>query len=222
MKKPVLILLTIFVLTLTACGGASRSTQSNPASGLQGGNAGTLPAATQLIIGTIKLDGTDQAVTAKQAAELLPLWQTMLVLTNSDTAAKAEKEALITQIQETMTDKQTQAIKDMNLTRQDMAGIMQGQGPATGGASGNQSNNTQNGNSSRNSGRTFGPGGGGFPGGGPDGGMPGGGREFGGGQNMSTDQIATAQAARQANENFVPPMLINAVIEYLQKKQVPD
>jgi hypothetical protein len=35
---------------------------------------------------------------------------------------------------------------------------------------------------------------------------------------MSADQIATAQAARQANENSISPMLINAVIDYLQKK----
>jgi hypothetical protein len=222
MKKPTLILLTIFVLTLTACGDASRSTQAGPASGSQSGpNAGALPAATQLIIGTIKLDGTAQAVTTEQAAELLPLWQTMVVLTNSDTAANQEKEALITQIQETMTAEQTQAIKDMNLTREDMSSIMQQQGMTMGGAPDTQSSNSQNGNSSRNSSRNFGPSGGGFPGGGmpPDGGGPGGGGGFGGqGQNMSEDQIATAQAARQANENFVPPMLINAVIDYLQKK----
>jgi hypothetical protein len=49
--------------------------------------------------------------------------------------------------------------------------------------------------------------------------MPAGGfGSSGQGQNLSEDEIATAQASRQANANFVPPMLINAVIEYLQEK----
>lgn len=216
MKKTTLIILTILILTLTACGSAP--TGADPASAPQGGpNAGALPATTQLIIGTIKLDDTAQAVTVEQAADLLPLWQTMLVLTNSDTAADQEKEALIAQIQETMTTEQTQAIQDMNLTREDMASIIQEQGMAMGNS---QSGNTQSRNSTRNNSGGFGPGGGGAPGGMP---MPGGGEvpggRFGGeGQNMSEEQIATAQAARQANENFVPPLLINAVIEYLQEK----
>jgi hypothetical protein len=55
-----------------------------------------------------------------------------------------------------------------------------------------------------------------MPGGG---GMPAGGfGPSGQGQNLSEDAIATAQASRQANANFVPPMLLNAVIEYLQGK----
>lgn len=210
MKKAHLILLTVFILTLTACGSAANAT--GPGAAPQGGpSAGTLPAATQLIIGTIKLDGTDQAVTAEQAAELLPLWQTMLVLSNSDTAADEEKDALVTQIQETMTAGQTQALTAMNLTREDMMSLMQQQTMAAGGA---QSGNSQTGNSTGNSSRDFGPGGFQGP---PDGGFNGGG-PFGGGQNLSADQIATAQAARQAMENTVPPLLINAVIDYLQKK----
>ncbi|MBN2116009.1 MAG: hypothetical protein JW730_05550 [Anaerolineales bacterium] len=216
MKKLPLILFTIFILTLTACGGASN--EADPASAPQGGpSAGALPATTQLIIGTLKLEGTAQTVTAEQAAELLPLWQTLQALSDSDTAADQEKEALIAQIQETMTAEQMQAITAMNLTREDMASIMQEQGMAMGNS---QSSNTRSGNSSRNSGGGFGPGGGGppdemrMPAGG---GMPPGG--FGGeSQNLSQDQIATAQAARQNSENVVPPMLINAVIEYLQEK----
>jgi hypothetical protein len=211
MKKLHFALLTILVLTLAACG-------ASPASAPQGGaNAGELPASTQLIVGTLNLEGTAQAVTAEQAAELLPLWQTMQVLSDSDTAADQEKEALIAQIQETMTAGQMQAITNMQLTRADMAAIMQQQGMAM---ENRQSDNTQSGNSTRNNGGGFGPGGGGPPGGmmAPDErGGPGGGFS-GGGQNLSADQIATAQAARQANENSIPPVLINAVIEYLQEK----
>ena len=213
MKKTTYVVFLLLAMLATACGA---SNGADPASVPQGGpSAGALHATTQLIIGTLKLEGTAQAVTAEQAAELLPLWQTMQVLSDSDTAADQEKEALIAQIQETMTAEQMQAITAMNLTREDMASIMQEQGMAMG----SQSADTQSGNSS-STGRDFGPGGGGPP----DemrvpagGGMPPG--DFGGeGQNLSQDQIATAQAARQNSENFVPPMLINAVIEYLQEK----
>ena len=48
----------------------------------------------QVAIGTIKLDGTENAVTAEQAKELLPLWETLQVLEGSDTAATEEKDAL--------------------------------------------------------------------------------------------------------------------------------
>ncbi len=211
MKKTTIAFFTILILTLTACG---TSSGANPASGSQAGSsAGELPAATQLILGTIRLEGSAQAVTAKQAADLLPLWQTMKVLMSSDTAANEEKEALVAQIQETMTAQQMQAITDMHLTRADMAGLLQQEGTA----SRSQSSSSQSRNSSGNSRRTFGPGGG-FAGGPPDGGFTGG--PGLGGQNVSAEQIATAQAARQTG-NVISPALINAVIEYLQKKAGP-
>lgn len=219
MKKITTTVLIIFIFTLTACGSASN--EADAASVAQNrAAAGELPATTELIIGTLKLDETENAVTAEQAAELLPLWQTLQVLSESDTAAQQETEALITQIQETMTEAQTQAITELNLTREDMRSIMQEQGSTTG--SGFQNSGSQSGISASGGGRVFGPGGGDPPDGipGPGGGdMPAGGfGPSGQGQNLSADQIATAQASRQANANFVPPVLINAVIEYLQEK----
>ena len=215
MKKFTLTILTILILTLTACGSPSNS--ANPASGPQGDPAaGELPATTQLIIGTFKLEETENAVTAEQAAELLPLWQTMQVLSESDSAADQETEALIAQVQETMTAKQMQAITDMNLTREDMMSMMQEQGMAMGGGPTGQNTNSQNGNT--NGGGGFRPGSDEFPGGAPPGGGPGMG-PGGQGQNLSAEQIATAQASRQARSgSFVPPGLVNALIEYLQKK----
>lgn len=221
MKKITLTIFVFLILTLSACG---ISNAANPVSGPQSDPApGALPEATQLIIGTLKLEDTNQSVTAEQAAELLPLWQTMLVLSESDTAAQQETEALITQIQETMTAEQRQAITDMNLTREDMMSIMQEQGLAMGGGpAGGQNTNPQGGDPN---GGGFGPGGfpdgappqGGFPGGGPGGGGPGGGG--GQGSDLTPDQIATAQASRQqGGGSLVPPILINAVIEYLQEK----
>ncbi len=216
MKKFTLTILTILILTLTACG-SKASDSANPASVTESGaSTGALPATTQLIIGTLRLEDTAQAVTAEQAAELLPLWQTLQVLSGSDAAANQEIEALLTQIQETMTAEQMQAITDMNLTREDMFTIMQEQGIVIGGNS--QNSDSQSGNSSNNSGGGFVPGGG-AP---PDGGIPGGGPGFGQsgqGQGLSQDQIATAQASRQERSgNFIPPMLINALIEFLQEK----
>jgi hypothetical protein len=219
MKKFTLTILTILILTLTACGVTANAT--DPASFPQSGaSAGELPVTIQLILGTLKLEETENAVAPEQAAELLPLWQTMLVLSESDTTADQETEALIAQIQETMTAEQMQAITDMDLSREDMMTIMQEQGMAMG-AGGGQ-NNSQGGNSSNNGGAAR-PGGdelqggvppqGGFPGGGPGG--------FGGGQgqNLSPEQIATAQAARQAGGgNVVSPALINALIDFLEQK----
>ena len=216
MKKLTPLFLTLFILSLAACS-ASPSSSANPGSTNQNGSTGELPATTQIALGTLKLDGTDNAVTAEQAAELLPLWETLRDLSTSDTAAQQEIQALDTQIQETMTDQQKQAITSMNLTRQDMFAVLQTQG--TGFGNGQQSNNSQNGNSSGNGNRnfTFGQGAGGPP---PDGGGFPGGQSFGGqGQNRGAEQIATAQAARQAGGgNRIPTPLINALVEFLKKK----
>jgi hypothetical protein len=214
MKKFTCIILTILILTLSACGSASTSNDSSSFPQV-GSPAGELSASAQLIIGTLKLKETQNAVTAEQAAELLPLWQTMQVLSESDSAAVEETEALIAQIQESMTAGQVQAITDMNLTREDMMSIMQEQGMAMG--AGGQGNSSQSGNSS-SSGQAVRPGGGMPP---PNGEFPGGGPGIGGGggQSLSPDQIATAQASRQqSGGSFVPPVLINALIEYLQEK----
>lgn len=220
MKKTTYIVILLLAMVATACGSASNSNRTNRNFGAQNGTAAAeLPATTQLLIGTLKLEGTDQAVTAKQAADLLPLWQTMKVLSESDTAAQQEKDALSTQIQETMTSKQMQAITDMKLTRTDMFTFLQGQGTGNNATSptGGQNSNFQNRSSSGNgNSRRNGQGGGFFPGaGGPP---PNGG--FGGqGQNLNPQQIATAQASRQQrNGNALPPALINALIDYLQKK----
>jgi len=217
MKKTVYITLVLVAIISTACGSAPNNV--NPATSPQGNfTAGELPEMTQLVIGTLKLEDTNQPVSADQAAELLPLWQTMQVLSESDTASQKEIDALVEQIKETMTAEQRQAIKDMNLTREDMTSVLQEQGLAVGnGPAGGQNNNAPGGN--QNGGGGFGPGG--FPGGAPpQGGFPGGGQGGGGqGSGLTPDQIATAQASRQqTGGSRVPPMLVNALIAYLQEK----
>lgn len=217
MKKLTLILLTILALTLTACGA---SDSAAPATVSQTGSAaGSLSGSTLLLLGTLKLDGADQAVTAAQAKELLPLWQVYQSLSTSDTAAQAEITALEKQIEETMTKEQMQAIQAMNLTPQDSFAILQQMG--LGGGRGQSSNNSAN--RQNNNGNNFMPPGGGAPPDGGGGGFPGqggGGNQGDGGQGFSPEQIATAQAARSQQSgggNFMQSGLLNALIQYLQK-----
>ncbi len=212
MKKLTLILLTIFALTLSACNGAATAT---PAGFTAQGDPGTeaLPLSMQLLIGTLKLDGTDQAITAAQATELLPLWQVYQELSSSDNAAQEEIDALVEQIQDTLTSDQMQAITNMKLTRQEMFTAMQELGitterqPGTGGGDNGTFIPGQGG------GGGFQPGGGSAPGGGgpPE------------GQSFSPEQMATAQARQSQNGeggfniNRIPPGLFDALIQYLEK-----
>ena len=217
MKKTTLTILTILILTLTACGGASNNPQAGPADPASS-SENTLPLSTQLLIGTFKLEDTDLAVTAEQANELIPLWQVLQSISSSDTAAQEEMDALVEQIQETMTAEQVQAIEAMNLTSQDMFTIMQEQGLGGGGPQAGSNGDLP---AAPAGGGDFGGGGPPPGGGGPGGGGPGG----GGGQGLSPDQIATAQARREANGNgggfnnnrLLTP-LIGAVIKLLESK----
>ncbi|MGE5250142.1 MAG: hypothetical protein ACM3QS_07980 [Bacteroidota bacterium] len=212
MKKPTLLFLILFSFVLAACGTAplTGTVNQTPA-----GNASvrTLPPLTRLVLGTFKLEGTDQAVTAAQAQELLPLWQVYSSLSQSDTAAQAEVDALVKQIQDTMTAEQTGAIEAMNLTQNDMLTLMQAQGINMGGprASGAQTAG----------GSGFGPGGA-MP---PDGGMPldGGVPGMGPGsvQRSATPAAGSGQSTgSQARPSLdrVPSPLLTALIDLLKQR----
>jgi hypothetical protein len=218
MKKITFTLSAILFLILTACGGASTASQTD-SSKLNDSYENALPVPTQLLIGTFNLEGTEFAVTSAQAKELIPLWQVLQSMNDSGSAAQEEIDALLEQMQQTMTPQQIQAIRDMKLTRQDMFAALQKYGNAD------------------NNGQAFDPNaedsgdGGQHPGGGDSGGAPfagpadGGGHEGGpgGGQGvgLSPDQIATAQASDQQERrpnNTIPSVLVSALIEVLQKK----
>ena len=215
MKKIIASTMILIAFTLSACGTAQTNT---PSAQIEPGN-GELPEITKLVIGTLNLKETENAVTPEQAQELLPLWRVYLSLLSSDTAAQEEIDGLVEQIKETMTSEQLQAITDMNLTQRDIFTLMEEKGLGMGGTQRNNSsggNNTGNGNN--------------FPGGGfggppdgfvpPDGGFQGG--PGGGGQNLNPEQIATAQAARQQGGRgggaFMPTALLDALIKLLQEK----
>ena len=187
-KKIFWMIITLFTLTLTACASIAGTTGTAPNGG---GSAGELPAQTKLILGTIKLEETENAVSAEQAAEIIPMFYVLQDLNESDTAAQEEINSLVSQIEETLTDEQTQAIDAMSLSRQDMFAITQG--------------NSANTNSTEES--TTGGGMGGPPemGGG---GMP------GGGTTTASDDTGT----RPAMDTSTPTALFDAIIKILEKK----
>lgn len=247
MKKKIIIPLLVLAVLLTACGSSQRNFNSNNfnsnGSGQGNGNGNatgngsgqgqaTLPLAEKLAVGTLKLEKTSFALTPKQAADLLPLWQVYSSLITSDTAAQEEKDALAQQIQETMTSDQINNINSMNLTQRDIFSSMQELGLFTQQVNANATPSAN--------GNNFGPGGG-IPGGpeffgGGGGNGTGANRNNGGGTNrnggggfggngaqLSPQQIATAQARRNANggnsnsNRFMTP-LVTAVIKLLQSK----
>jgi hypothetical protein len=204
-------------LSLTACsfnisnilGGNSRRGSSSSST--------ELPTQTKLILGIINLDETENAVTAEQAKELLPMFHVLKDLNESDTAAQEEKTGLTNQIRETLTAEQVNAIESMNLTRRDMFAVMQGNSGGTSSTQGG-TNSTQTG--SRTNGNNGGTGGppdmGGFPGGGPGGGIPGGG--FTNNNGTSNNSRITNGTTNSFQTTGTPSSLFEAVIKLLEKK----
>ena len=124
-------------LALAGCGGAgtpTASTGSAPAvaagtaaatgapadyssAALPASYENALPASTQLALGILRLEGAPQAVTPAQAKTLLPLWQAFQgrALQN-----QGEQNAVLKQIEGTLTAEQVKAIAAMQLTQDDM------------------------------------------------------------------------------------------------------
>ena len=211
MKKILLSILLLFALILTAC-----STSNTAQIGSKQESDG-LSIAAQLVIGTLQLEDTEQAVTSEQAKELLPMWQVYQSISNSSTSAQAEVDGLIEQIQETMSAGQMQAITEMSLTQQDVFAAIQAQNITASSGSGQSSNPGVN----------FGPPDGGMPSGGPpDAGMGGGappdgsmGDTGGTGSGTSTGQNQAAEAGLglESSGGF-PTVLIDTLIQYLEQK----
>ena len=76
------------------------------------------------MLGTIRLEGTGDAVAPEQATALLPLWQSL----QGGVTAQAEVNAVLKQIEGTMSQEQLAAIAGMNLTQEDLRAWMQEQG----------------------------------------------------------------------------------------------
>jgi hypothetical protein len=227
----------ILILVLTACNSSSNQAASTTsASGTNSAQGTTsLSEVNKLLVGTLRLEDTDQAVSAEEAAQLLPLWQAYRALSNSDTAAEAEVDALIKQIQSTLTSGQIQAIEAMNLTSQDMVDLMQ----AAGGPMARGTPNPQSTPGFEILGGVFPQGGppageGGGPPSGSTGGFQGGGIMPGGGVVIQgpgaggdtmmiqgtpdPSMQATAQARFSTQASQVNTILLDVLIQQLQEK----
>ncbi len=141
MKRNILIT-TLAALILVACGSAGE--QSNTAA-MDVDCPDALSARSQLMIGTLKLEETEQAITAEQTTRLLPLWQASRSLARSGTGATEEIDAIVKQINETMTREQIQVIADMHLTRADNQALIQELGLSAGSGEGAGANGGQQG-----------------------------------------------------------------------------
>jgi hypothetical protein len=243
MKKTItLISFLMIVLGLTACGNGAANTDPGTAqvvnSLLPTDYENALPATTQLVVGTLKLDGTANEVDVNQAAELLTLWQAARSLSSSDSTAPEELNALFKQIEETMTPEQIQAIKDMKPTREDMSQVFQQMGMNFGAGEGRFANMTPEqlatAQAARQSGQGFPRGD--FSGGGPPpgdfaGGFPGGGegQGFRGGQTSgsngqsgnSTNGNNSSNGQTNLNGSRFGSAFYDVVIQYLQEKVNP-
>jgi hypothetical protein len=119
---------------------------ASPPASLEDDYPDALSLRSQLIVGTFRLEGTPQEVTPEQAAELLPLWQLLRLLSGTDTSNQLETEAVMDQIQATMTYEQLLAIQEMRLTNADNQALMQelgisGQGSEAGSPGSGQGKN---------------------------------------------------------------------------------
>jgi len=169
----------IFILVLSACGAStdevssdvgnnessSVESSSNDApsevdtgSGIGEDFRDAMSISSQLGFGTLLLEDSEYAVDGEQAAQLLPLWKAARSLSESETAAEAELEAVFNQIEDTMTSEQLSAISEMQLTGEEMTQLME------------------------DFNLSFGFGGAGF-------------------ENLTPEQQATAQAARESGES---------------------
>ena len=226
---PLAAVILVLAIVLVACGAKATATTTAGGSGgfAANGTPGAanltrpLPQAELLLIGTFKLQGTSNAINATQAAALVPLWQAYAQLTSSNTAAQAEVDAVVTQIQQTMTPAQVQAITAMKLTRQDLFTEMSSLGLTNGGANGTPgfrfTPRAGGGGGGGGGGFAFGGGGGGGGGGFPGGGGGGAGGAAGANGAARPTPNATQQALRAQFANRIPTALMDALVTYLQK-----
>jgi len=123
------------ILVIAALASCNAAQTAQPVSNTDTGGAAAPPPADRqggdldgtslLALGTLELEGTADAVTASQAAELMPLWQ---VIRDGTLKSTAETEAVTKQIEGKMTASQLAAIEAMGLTMDDMQAWMQEQG----------------------------------------------------------------------------------------------
>jgi hypothetical protein len=207
MKKMLLVSIVIsLVLALTACGSTQNTTAVATAST-------TLSQEGQFLVGTLKLENTSLAVTSEQANTLLPLWETLESLASSNTAASQEVDAVVSQIESSLSTQQVSGITAMKLTQQDLAALALDTGTSSTTAA---SNNTAKTSAAQLQAGTGDPGTGN-----PPGGMDAGMGSASDVQTVSQAQTGTSQAVSTPSAvttNQVPAAMIKVLVALLQKK----
>ena len=129
MKVKSLFWILAFALAVSVVGcqkqGAEPVADADVAAPSTNERGGGMDATNELVLGTLKLEGSGEAVTPAQAAKLLPLWQ---IVQSGSLQGAAEMEAVLKQIKGAMTEPQLTAIEGMALTFQDIQAWMQEQG----------------------------------------------------------------------------------------------
>jgi len=232
MKKTFLFIgISVILLVLAACGTTSLELDNQVVEGQEPeqqiaidnqtrdrDQEGNMPLALKLLMGTFKLEETDHPITASQAEEMLPLWKALRSLSESETTASEELDALVNQIEDILTPEQVTEIDAMELTVQDMRVVSEEMGIELGG-SGRFGDMTPEMQATREAARESGQ----FPGGGLGGGIPGqgggpGGGNFGGiSPEARQTAIAEGGGVRGASLGLNPAFL-EAMILFLEGK----
>lgn len=218
MKKKIVFLLTIMMLLMAACGNAADAGAGDvivdTGSAVVDNTAvdiGTSDVVVdtlslnQLMFGTIMLEETDYAVAAEQAETLLPLWQLLQTLSNSNTTAQDEFQAVLKQIQREMTVEQLAYFEGQEFNPQDMFAVAEEMGfDITGDVAGRGTGEGR-------------PEGGAPPGGGIGGGQGGPGGIAGGG-TPDPEMQATMEAMRAERGGGSTSAFYDILIEMLEGK----
>ncbi|MEA4909016.1 MAG: hypothetical protein VB089_15440 [Anaerolineaceae bacterium] len=254
MKKSIFQLMSLLIVTtlLAACSGQGLpailgSGSASSGTGVPGeeGQTTEISDSIQLAVGILKLEDSDQAITAEEAQALLPLWKAVKSLASSDTVTDAEFNALFDQIREGLTADQVQAIAAMDVQQADLQSLMQEFGVQMGRNTAGSTGDTTGSSNGGFPAEGFAPGGegGGMPaGGGGGGGMPagggggmpagggggfpgGGGGDFGGGgfagngsQGATDAESATQAASRLQTMARASNPFVDAVIQLLEER----
>ena len=133
-------ILSLAAMLLAGCGGGEATpapvdegdTGAYTSDVLDASYSDALNVRSQLMLGTMQLEETGNAVTPEQAQALLPLWKAL----QGGVTAQQEVAAVLKQIEGTMTSEQLDAIAAMQLTQEDLRTWMQERGVGFGGGPG--------------------------------------------------------------------------------------
>jgi hypothetical protein len=108
---------------LTSCSGTTAPAATGDtyvSQVLPAGYEGALPVRNQLALGILELNQTAAPMTAEQAQLLIPLWQALRSTQESGGQATAEVNALLAQIESTLTPQQLSSIAERQLNITDL------------------------------------------------------------------------------------------------------